>query len=92
MAGVWGAAETVLNPATIQTDAPMNFTDMLFAALLLLSAIGLATWGWVAVARIGDSVKTLVGVPKRARPQQKPRAPRPQHRSSRHASSGLMAR
>ncbi|MEO5697520.1 MAG: hypothetical protein ABIQ60_10355 [Burkholderiaceae bacterium] len=70
----------------------MNFIDLLFTALLLLSAIGLATWGWVFVARVGDSVKTLVGVQKPARRTPKPRGPRPQHRSQPHASSGLMAR
>ncbi len=39
----------------------MNYTLFLFLALTLLLAIGLLAWGWLAVGRVREQLRTLTG-------------------------------
>ena len=47
------------DPPTIETL--MNLTDALIIPLAFLTGAGLATWAWLAVARILDALRTIDG-------------------------------
>lgn len=39
----------------------LNFTAMIIAAVVVLPAVGLATWAWLSTAQVEDDLRALVG-------------------------------
>lgn len=39
----------------------MNSNTMIVAALVILPAVGLLTWVWVAMARVEEELKSFIG-------------------------------